>query len=249
MPLLPRPRSAESRHLARRPVRQGRGREHSHRLCRAGRSTARWRMAAGSADRAAHQPAGHRRAAPAGARARASLARGEMAGAGGPASSSLRAGVRVAGRESLAPGGGRAPGRRPRRCGPRSAACARVRAQRCWPGRVRAHERALRRLQLAAEEGKSFGVVFGPRAMPPHPSPAPLRIQLSAGRGRLELQILKRRGGGWAPPLSLALDGGAEKATRRSRAHTHGESLLCRRVCGRSPLTPALSPTLWWRGS
>jgi len=62
---------------------------------------------------------------------------------------------------------------------------------------------ALRRLQLAAEESKSFGVVFTPIRNASHPSPAPLRIQVSAGRGRLELQVLKRRGGGWAPPLSL----------------------------------------------
>jgi cell division inhibitor SulA/protein ImuA len=83
----------------------------------------------------------------------------------------------------------------------RSGACAAVLA---WPGP--SQERALRRLQLAAEEGKSFGVVFGPTRSAAQPSPAPLRIQLSAGRGRLELQILKRRGGGWAPPLSIALD-------------------------------------------
>ena len=83
----------------------------------------------------------------------------------------------------------------------RSGACAAVLA---WPGP--SQERALRRLQLAAEEGKSFGVVFGPTRNAARPSPAPLRIQLSASRGRLELQILKRRGGGWAPPLSIALD-------------------------------------------
>ena len=82
-----------------------------------------------------------------------------------------------------------------------SGACAAVLA---WPGP--SHDRALRRLQLAAEEGKSFGVVFGPTRNAAQPSPAPLRIQLGASRGRIELQILKRRGGGWAPPLSIALD-------------------------------------------
>jgi protein ImuA len=84
----------------------------------------------------------------------------------------------------------------------RSMACSAVLA---WP--VVSAERALRRLQLAAEEGKSFGVVFGRTTTAAHPSPAPLRLQLSPARGRLGLQILKRRGGGWAPPLSLALDG------------------------------------------
>jgi cell division inhibitor SulA/protein ImuA len=77
----------------------------------------------------------------------------------------------------------------------------------------------LRRLQLAAEQGKSFGVLFGPTRNAAAPSPAPLRIQLSAARGRLGLQILKRRGGGWAPPLSLALD-----ARRFARPLTPGPS-------------------------
>ena len=81
----------------------------------------------------------------------------------------------------------------------RSGSCAAVLA---WPGSGRP-QTPLRRLQLAAEEGKSLGVVFSSTRNATHPSPAPLRIQLAASRGRLELQILKRRGGGWAPPLSL----------------------------------------------
>jgi len=83
----------------------------------------------------------------------------------------------------------------------RAGTCAAVIA---WPGP--GSERSLRRLQLAAEEGKSFGVIFGPTRTAANASPAALRIQLGAGRGRLEVQILKRRGGGWAPPLSLELD-------------------------------------------
>lgn len=83
----------------------------------------------------------------------------------------------------------------------RAPACAAVLA---WP---RSHEeRALRRLQLAIEEGKGFGVLFGSTRFATQPSPAPLRLQLSAGRNRLVVQILKRRGGGWAPSLSLELD-------------------------------------------
>jgi hypothetical protein len=80
----------------------------------------------------------------------------------------------------------------------RSTACA---AMLAWPGA--APERALRRLQVAAEEGKGMGVVFGPTRNAAQPSPAPLRIQLSPRRGGLDLQVLKRRGGGWAPPLAL----------------------------------------------
>jgi hypothetical protein len=83
----------------------------------------------------------------------------------------------------------------------RSGSCAAVLA---WTGA--GSQQTMRRLQLAAEEGKGFGAVFGPTRNAAHPSPAPLRIQLTAGRGKLEIQIIKRRGGGWAPPLSLEVD-------------------------------------------
>jgi len=73
-----------------------------------------------------------------------------------------------------------------------------------WTGS--ASSQAMRRLQLAAEEGKSMGVVFGATRHAAQPSPAPLRIQLSGRRSGLELQILKRRGGGWAPPVLLSID-------------------------------------------
>jgi protein ImuA len=73
-----------------------------------------------------------------------------------------------------------------------------------WTGS--ASSQAMRRLQLAAEEGKSMGVVFGATRHAAQPSPAPLRIQLSSRRSGLELQILKRRSSGWAPPVLLSID-------------------------------------------
>jgi hypothetical protein len=97
----------------------------------------------------------------------------------------------------------------------RSGSCAAVLA---WPGS--GPRTQLRRLQLAAEEGKSLGVVFGSTRNAAHPSPAPLRIQLAASRGKLELQILKRRGGGWAPPLSLDLGQPASPDRLESGAKT-----------------------------
>ena len=97
----------------------------------------------------------------------------------------------------------------------RSGSCAAVLA---WPGS--GPRTQLRRLQLAAEEGKSLGVVFGSTRNAAHPSPAPLRIQLAASRGKLELQILKRRGGGWAPPLSLDLERPASPDRPASGAKT-----------------------------
>jgi hypothetical protein len=101
----------------------------------------------------------------------------------------------------------------------RSGSCAAVLA---WPDP--GPRTTLRRLQLAAEEGKSLGVVFGSTRNAAHPSPAPLRIQLAASRGRLELQILKRRGGGWAQPLSLDVECPASPGRPEPGAETAGTS-------------------------
>lgn len=109
----------------------------------------------------------------------------------------------------------------------RSTACAAVLA---WP--AAAPERALRRLQVAAEEGKGMGVVFGPTRSAAQPSPAPLRIQLSPQRNGLELQILKRRGGGWAPSLSLRFDAPAH--ARRTQAE-EGTAASRPRIAPRPP--------------
>ena len=103
----------------------------------------------------------------------------------------------------------------------RSGSCAAVLA---WPGS--GPRTQLRRLQLAAEEGKSLGVVFGSTRNAAHPSPAPLRIQLAASRGKLELQILKRRGGGWAPPLALDLERPASPDRPES-----GAKMVVHRAC------------------
>jgi cell division inhibitor SulA/protein ImuA len=60
-----------------------------------------------------------------------------------------------------------------------------------------AEERALRRLQLAAEAGACWAVLFRPSLSIGQRSPAPLRIELRTHEcgGRLELQIVKQRSG------------------------------------------------------
>lgn len=58
-------------------------------------------------------------------------------------------------------------------------------------------ERPLRRLQLAAEEGKAFAFLFRPGTAARVPSPAALRLRLEAAAGGLSLRVLKSRGG-WA---------------------------------------------------
>ncbi|HEX4986324.1 MAG TPA: translesion DNA synthesis-associated protein ImuA [Burkholderiales bacterium] len=73
-----------------------------------------------------------------------------------------------------------------------------------WPSAI--SEQGLRRLQLAAEEGGSFGVVFGEAVRAVIPSPAPLRLRLGVHRDRLSVTILKRRGSGRTPTLWLDAD-------------------------------------------
>ncbi len=54
--------------------------------------------------------------------------------------------------------------------------------------------RALRRLQLAAEAGKSTGFLFRPGVLDSLPTPAALRLGLSPAETGLEVRVLKCRG-------------------------------------------------------
>jgi hypothetical protein len=83
-----------------------------------------------------------------------------------------------------------------------------------WPKTVNEH--GLRRLQLAAEEGGSFGVVFGESVRAAFSSPAPLRLRLGVRQDRLSVKILKRRGSGLTPTLWLDAEkpGGAARPPR-----------------------------------
>lgn len=87
-----------------------------------------------------------------------------------------------------------------------------------WPSAF--SEQGLRRLQLAAEEGGSFGVVFGEAARAALSSPAPLRLRLGMRHDRLSVKILKRRGSGQTPTLWLDTD--MPHASRAIQALNHG---------------------------
>ncbi|MNX27273.1 SOS cell division inhibitor [compost metagenome] len=80
----------------------------------------------------------------------------------------------------------------------RSAACAAV---LCWP--QQADDRALRRLQVAAETGQTLAFAYRPLEAALNPSPAALRI---AVEGRpAQMRVLKCRGGlPPAAPIALA---------------------------------------------
>jgi hypothetical protein len=70
-------------------------------------------------------------------------------------------------------------------------------------------ERAFRRLQVAAEDGGSFGFVFRPARHASNPSPAALRLLIDSGNtGGTRLRVLKCRG---AQPPTTAL--------RHARSH------------------------------
>ena len=76
----------------------------------------------------------------------------------------------------------------------RAGACAAVLG---WP--LRADDRALRRLQLAAETGSTLAFAFRPLDAARNPSPAALRLALDADRHGPRLRVLKCRGGTTTP--------------------------------------------------
>lgn len=95
----------------------------------------------------------------------------------------------------------------------RSGACGAVLA---WLGAP--DERRLRRLQLAAEEGKGWGVLFRPARAAQDRSPAALRLRLEPVAGGLAVHVLKRRGGPVEQPLVLDLRKPGRAARRERQA-------------------------------
>lgn len=73
----------------------------------------------------------------------------------------------------------------------RSGACGAV---LCWP--AKADDRALRRLQVAAEAGQCIGLAFRPVRVAINPSPAALRVAIDAptATATRQLRVLKCRG-------------------------------------------------------
>jgi hypothetical protein len=66
-------------------------------------------------------------------------------------------------------------------------------------------ERRMRRLQLAAETGRAWGVLFRPARAAQDRSPAALRLRLEPVANGLALHILKRRGGPVGRPVQVDL--------------------------------------------
>jgi hypothetical protein len=90
----------------------------------------------------------------------------------------------------------------------RSGACSAVLAWLKAPD-----ERLMRRLQLGAESGRAWGVLFRSANAVQQRSTAALRLRLEASSEGLSVHILKRRGGYVSKPVLLDLD----RAVRRAR--------------------------------
>jgi hypothetical protein len=66
-------------------------------------------------------------------------------------------------------------------------------------------ERVLRRLQVAAREGRTWGVVWRRPGQRASATAAPLRLSLAPQYGKLAVRVLKRRGAELAQPILLDL--------------------------------------------
>jgi len=85
-------------------------------------------------------------------------------------------------------------------------------------------DQRLRRLQLAAQEGKTLAFLFAPTARAAQPSPSPLRLRLSLAGQHLSIDIFKRRGGVVSAPLLL--DVAAEPSANAPSARALGPARL-----------------------
>ena len=93
----------------------------------------------------------------------------------------------------------------------------------CWSARIDA--RQVRRLQVAAAERAGLAFLFRPCRAASESSSAPLRLRVAAARGRLGVQVLKRRG----PPCGNSLQLQVPRLlTRREDHENHGSAALAR---------------------
>jgi len=100
----------------------------------------------------------------------------------------------------------------------RSGACGAVLA---WPGPGAWDDRSARRLQLAAEKGKTFGILFRGGRAGGHSFTAALRLRVAPSPRGVTVEILKGRGGaGRRAVVPLAGACGGESPPDRVRAET-----------------------------
>jgi hypothetical protein len=66
-------------------------------------------------------------------------------------------------------------------------------------------ERLLRRLQVAAREGRTWGVLWRRPGQQAAATAAPLRLALAPAQGKLAVRVLKRRGADLPRPIVVDL--------------------------------------------
>lgn len=93
-------------------------------------------------------------------------------------------------------------------------------------------ERVLRRLAVAAREGRTFGVLWRCPGVRAQALAAPLRLALAAHEGALAVKIVKRRGGELGKPIVVDL------ATRWSVGPAHA-TVQSARPTGSTPPRPS----------
>ena len=82
-----------------------------------------------------------------------------------------------------------------------------------WPGSLNGQR--LRRLQLAAQDSDTLAFLFAGTAAAAQASPSPLRLRLAAEKGRLRIDVFKRRGGVMVRPLLLDVSKASAAMERR----------------------------------
>lgn len=101
----------------------------------------------------------------------------------------------------------------------RSGACSAVLSWLSTPD-----ERRMRRLQLGAESGRAWGVLFRSASAAQERSPAALRLRLEATANGLAVHILKRRGGQLSKPVMVDMYQG--NGVRRARSSARALSVV-----------------------
>ena len=117
----------------------------------------------------------------------------------------------------------------------RARACAAVLA---WPAEARFAD--LRRLQVAAQTGRSLTVLFRPPAAAVEASPAPLRLGLAMRGGVPAIDIFKRRGRPQGGPLLLPALGHSDNTERAAQVRaTLVSAALGHALDSSPPVAPA----------
>lgn len=119
-----------------------------------------------------------------------------------------------------------------------------------WPESL--NDQRLRRLQLAAQDSATLAFLFAGTAGAAWASPSPLRLRLAAEKGRLRIDVFKRRGGIMVRPLLLDVSAEACAAGRYRPAFALAaesaaiDRLAAVRKVSFKPRYPVGAPSLIW---